>query len=113
MIAAGISLAGSELAGIFRFFTIFIAPIVGVVISEAVRWVVKKRRSLLLYRITAIAAALGALPLLVISIISMIQFLSFGLGFSFANLWQLIWQAIYIFLVTSTVYYRLSGIEIR
>jgi hypothetical protein len=113
VIAAGISFAGSELAGIFRFFTIFIAPIVGVVIAEAVRWVVKKRRSLLLYRITALATALGALPLLAISIISMVQFLSFGLGFSFANLWQLIWQAIYIFLVTSTVYYRLSGIELR
>ena len=38
------------------FFTIFIAPIAGVIIAEAVRWVIRRRRSRLLFRLAAGAA---------------------------------------------------------
>jgi hypothetical protein len=34
-------------------------------------------------------------------------------GAGLFRLLPLIWQALYVFLVTSTMYYRLSGIQVR
>ncbi|NMC80798.1 MAG: hypothetical protein GYA59_15660 [Chloroflexi bacterium] len=43
-IAGGLSYLGSYLASFVGFFTIFLAPIAGVIIGEAIRWVVGRRR---------------------------------------------------------------------
>jgi len=53
-----------------------------------------------------IAAAAGAV---ILPLLSLIQMLTFG-GF---GIWQLAWGAAYAILVTSTVFYRLTGIQIR
>jgi hypothetical protein len=105
-----ISLVGSRIVPPFGFFTLLLSPVAGVIIAEAVRFAVRKRRSRRLFQTAAIAAAAGSVPLLIISIISGITFASQG-GFGF--LWELLWQAVYAFVVTSTVYYRLSGIQMR
>lgn len=97
--------------GILGFFIVLIAPFVGVVIAEAVRRVTHRRRSKRLFQITAGAAALGSLPLLLINILPVI-FLGSGGGFNILGVGlALVWQALYSFLVTSSVYYRLSGIR--
>ena len=109
--AAGIALVlsflGSLIASVMGFFTIFIAPIAGVIIAEAVRWAVRRRRSRLLFQTAAGAAALGSLPLLVLALAPLL----FGGGIG--GLLGLIFHGLYTVLVTSSVYYRLGGIEMR
>jgi hypothetical protein len=109
--AAGIALVlsflGSLIAGVMGFFTIFIAPIAGVIIAEAVRWALHRRRSRLLFQTAAGAAALGSLPLLVLALLPLL----FGGGIG--GILGLIYRGLYTILVTSSVYYRLGGVEIR
>jgi hypothetical protein len=52
-VAGVLAFIGSILAGFLGFFTLFIAPVAGVIIAEAVRWITKKRRSRWLYRATS------------------------------------------------------------
>jgi hypothetical protein len=106
-LAGGLSLLGSLIVPRLGFFTIFIAPIAGSLIAELVRAVLRKRRSPQLYKLTAAAAALGGLVPLLITLAGLL--LVGRTGF----LMTLIWQGVYVALVTSTVYYRLSGIQIR
>jgi len=117
VIAGGISYVGSQAAGLMGFFTFFIAPVVGVIIAEAVRWVVRRRRSRLLFRLVALATLLGSLPRVLIMLLAIIGasgLLGYGgAGFRGGFLFGLLWPLVYSFLVTSTVYYRISGIQIR
>ena len=108
-----LSYIGSRFAASLGFFTIFLAPIAGVIIAEAVRFVVRRRRSRTLWKLSAAAAALGSgLPILlylftILFVVAGSRGLG-GLGFFL----PLIWQGVYAFVVTSTVYYRLGGIRI-
>lgn len=104
-IAASLSLGGSFLAGVLGFFVIFLAPLAGMGIAEVVRFAVRRRRSPQLFLVAAAGAALGALPLLLVTIIA-------ALG-SRGGLFGILWLGLYTFTVTSTVYYRLRGIKIR
>jgi len=110
ILAGFLSLVGSRIVPPFGYFTILLAPIAGVVIAEVVRFAVRKRRSRRLFQVATIAAALGSSPFLIISIVSGLAFASQG-GFGFV--WGLLWQVVYSFVVTSTVYYRLAGIQMR
>jgi hypothetical protein len=106
-IALVLSFVGSLVAGVMGFFTIFLAPIAGVIIAEAVRWAVHRRRSKLLFQTAAGAAALGSLPLLVLGLAPLL----FGGGLG--GILGLIYRGLYTVLVTSSVYYRLGGIQIK
>lgn len=107
VIATGLSFGGSLLVSFIGFFTIFIAPIAGVIIAEAVRFAIRRRRSNALFLTGAIGAAAGSLPLLLPLLIGLL------LGGGFGRIWGLLFQGLYTFIVTSTVYYRLRGINIR
>jgi hypothetical protein len=107
-LTAVLSLLGSLLVPRLGFFTLFIAPVAGVIISEVARTVVRRRRSKRLFQLTAAAAAVGSLPPLLILGLSALG----GIG-SIRILLPLVWQVLYTFTVTSTVYYRLGGIRIR
>jgi hypothetical protein len=111
LFAGGISLIlsflGSLIAGVMGFFTIFIAPIAGVIIAETVRWAVHRRRSRRLFQTAAGAAALGSLPLLVLTLLPLL------LGGGVGGILGLVYRGLYTVLVTSSVYYRLGGIEMR
>lgn len=107
-IAGLISFAGSFLASFMGFFIIFLAPIIGVATAEAVRFAIQRRRSPQVFLTAAIGAVLGSLPLLLIALSRLLL----G-GFAAGALLGLLWPAIYAFTVTSTVYYRLRGINIR
>lgn len=113
IIAGVLSYLGSIIAGYFGFFIIFIAPIAGFIIAEAVRLITKRRRSKLLFRLAAIATAIGSLPLFTIKLIMAIMVLSAQGAAGSGVLLSLLWPGIYTIMVTSSVYYRLSGINIQ
>jgi hypothetical protein len=104
-ISAILSFLGSLIVPRFWLFAILLTPVAGVIIAEVVRFAVQKRRSLRLFRIAAIAAAVGSLPYLVMSVFFLFQ------G-GFGSILDVILRFIYTSIVTSTVYYRLSGIEL-
>lgn len=111
-IALVLSFLGSYSAPVMQFFTIFIAPIIGMIIAELIRRVVSRRRSRLLFQLAAIAAAVGGLPLFINNLLRLLALLSAGSTLGISFLLVLLWQGLYIFLVASTIYYRLSGIRI-
>lgn len=104
-----LSLIGSRLVSFIGFFTILLAPVAGVGIAEAARFVIRRRRSKRLYQVITIGAALGTLPTLLTALFTVLVFLPQG-GFGF--LLNLIWPAVYAFIVTTSVYYRLTGLRI-
>jgi drug/metabolite transporter (DMT)-like permease len=110
ILAVGIALIltfiGSLFASRIGFFTIFLAPIAGIVIAEAIRLVIRRRRSKRLFQATAAATAFGGM-LPVLSVLALT-----GLSISFSGLFFFIWPIVYTVLVTSTVYYRLAGIRL-
>jgi uncharacterized membrane protein len=100
-IAAILAFIGSRISSYIGFFTIFVAPIAGMIIAEAVRAVTRKHRSKALFMATAVAAAVGSLIPILLNLTS-----------GFLVLFPLIWQGAYAFIVTSTVLYRLRGIRL-
>jgi hypothetical protein len=110
LVAGTLSFLGSLIVPRLSFFTIFLAPIAGTIIAEIIRALLRRRRSTRLFRLTAVATALGSLPLLLIYLFDTFASVS---GVGIFRLLPLLWQALYVFLVTSTMYYRLSGIQVR
>ena len=107
IISALLSFIGSFVVSFIGFFVIFLAPIAGVIIAEAVRLVIRKRRSNALFATAAAGALLGSVLRLLPLLFGML------LGAGFGSLIGLLWQGLYAFTVTSTLYYRLRGINIR
>jgi hypothetical protein len=106
VISVVLGYVGSFIAQYLGFFTLFIAPIAGVIIAEAVRAAVRRRRSRALFLTATVSAVIGSAPQLLFALLSI--FLG---GSALGGLFGLIWPAVYTFLVASTVYYRLSGIQ--
>ena len=79
------------------------------VITEAVRFVVRKRRSRLLPTLAAVATLLGGLALPLFNIL--LPLLTSG-QFTGIQLLGLLWPAVYAVLAASTVFYRLKGIRV-
>jgi hypothetical protein len=110
LVSGILAFLGSLIVPRLGFFTIFLAPIAGTIIAEIVRAILRRRRSTRLFRMTAIATALGSVPLMVLYLAETFSGMS---GAGLFRLLPLLWQALYVFLVTSTMYYRLSGIQVR
>jgi hypothetical protein len=111
LLAGVLSLIGSVIASFLGFFTIFIAPIAGTIIAEVIRSVTRRRRSKRLFRLAVIGTIAGALPLVLVNLLPILSVLMGG-RMSFFGLLPLLWQVVYVFIATSTMYYRLSGIRI-
>lgn len=111
VISGVIAFLGSLLVSVLGVFTLFLAPGVGVVIAEVVRKVINKRRSRNLYKIVAITCVAGGLPVLGIKIFSMVFGLTNGSSFWFL-FWGPLWMVYYIITMTTSAYYRLSGMEL-
>lgn len=112
-IAGALSFLGSLLVPYLGFFTLFIAPIAGVVIAEATRLILRRRRSKRLFQLASAGAVIGSLPLLLSTGIAVLGSLVLRGSGSLFFLLPLVWQGLYTFTVASTVYYRLAGIQIR
>jgi hypothetical protein len=113
-LAGILSFIGSLIIPNLGFFTIFLAPGAGIIIAESIRRAIRRRRSKRLFQWTAAAVALGSL----LPVLGSLTFFALallagegmrGLGFFGFNL---LWQGVYTFMATSTVYYRLSGLKI-
>jgi len=111
-IAGVLSFIGSYLVSLLGFFTIFVAPIVGVVIAEAVRMVLRRRRSPRLFRWVTVAAVVGSLPILLTTLLGVIFRMQVSDAAVITGLLPLVWRVLYTFLVASSLYYRLTGIRI-
>ncbi|MBN2044659.1 MAG: hypothetical protein JW757_06545 [Anaerolineales bacterium] len=93
--------------GFFFFFFVFvIAAAIGGGIAEAVRWVIRKRRAKSLFRTAAAGVIVGGLLVLIPELMFVILYGDFSYLFS------LIWPTLYFFLVASSTYVRLSGIQL-
>jgi hypothetical protein len=110
VIAGLLSFAGSFLARFLGIFIIFVAAIIGVAIAEAVRYAIRRHRSPQLFLVAAIGAAAGSVILMLPTFFAL---LLYGLGAFTGGLWSLLWQGFYAVTITTTVYYRLRGINIR
>jgi hypothetical protein len=104
---------GSILATRLGFFTLFLAPGAGLVIAEIVRAFIKRRRGRRLFLVTTIAVAAGSLPIL-------LQYLFYAVlggltqgGGGLFGLFPVLWQGYYAVVITTSVYTRLSGIQLR
>lgn len=75
------------------------APTAGVIIAEALRFVTRRRRSALLFRVILAGLIVGALPMGLIQIFTL-------------NIFGILFQAIYLFVSAPMAYYRLSGIQL-
>jgi hypothetical protein len=76
------------------------APTAGMIIAEGVRLVTRKHRSRALFIIIAAAVVLGALPVILLQLFT-------------GNIFNLVFQGIYLFIATPIVYTRLSGIQLN
>lgn len=112
VVAAGLSFVGSLLVRYLGFFTLFLAPLAGMVIFEGSRWITGKRRSPLLTKLISGATLLGSLPLLALLLIQFVLALQSGMGLSVWGLLPLVYQAAYAVITITSVYHRLSGIRI-
>ncbi len=111
VLAVGMAYLGSYIPSFIGFFTIFAAPFVGMLIVEAIKKLIRNRRSRALFNATTIAAVLGSLPLLIMRLLSVAAGLQAGV-FNFYALLPLIWQAAFTILIAGSVYYRLTGIKL-
>jgi len=112
LIAVVISLAGSWLTRLIGFFTFLLAPAVGVAVAEVVRFVIKKRRSLKLFRIVSIGMIIGGIPLILSDLLSFFLQISAG-AFSLLRLLPLGYHVLFLVLAVPSAYYRLSGTRRR
>jgi len=99
ILAAVLSFIGALIASGLGFWTIFIAPTAGAITAEAIRKISRRRRSKTLFWVATGGAVVGALPIVIFQLITF-------------NLYGLLWPGAYTFLVASTVYARLSGIQL-
>ncbi|MCI0519763.1 MAG: B-box zinc finger protein [Chloroflexi bacterium] len=106
LVAGALAFLGALFFPRLGFFTFFLTPVAGVVIAEAVRLLVRKRRSSRLFQITALGVVLGSLPPLLFALLP----LFFG---ELGSLWNIFLQGFYLVTAASTAYYRLSGITVR
>jgi hypothetical protein len=91
------------------FFILFIAPLAGMIVAEAVRLVTRRRRGRWLPLAAAGATLVGGLLIPVYTAI-----FSFLASFTTrgGSLLGLLWPAVFAILCASTVYYRLKGIRL-
>lgn len=108
LVAAVLSFIGSLVTRWIGFFTFLLAPATGVGIAEAVRAVIKKRRSRRLFRLVTLAIILGGLPIALFLTANFFLNLSVG-NFRIGNLLPIGYQILYLVLAVPSAYYRLSG----
>jgi hypothetical protein len=116
LIAGTLSFLGSLLSNMLGFLVLFLSPLAGMAIAEAVRFVIHKRRNRTLYKLVGVAAFIGGILTATYQLVLMIPFFSAqgaGLSSIGLSLLSLVWPVIYAVIVAITSYYRLSGIQLR
>jgi hypothetical protein len=113
IVAAVLGYIGSLAAQFVGFFVLLVAPFVGVIVAEAVRFVIRRHRSRGLYNTALAGMILGCLPAILFPLLATTLGLVSGAGLtSLLGSASVIWQVIYAGLAVSSMYYRLSGIQL-
>lgn len=110
-VAAVIAFGGSWLASRIGFITLLLAPGVGLLISNAVRMLVKRRRGNTLNIAVLAGAVLGCLPILILRILPLFGS-SGGLLPGLYSLIPLIWQVLYSVVAPSSAYAQMRGFRV-
>lgn len=108
VVGALLSGIGAFIAMRIGFFTLFLAPLAGNLIAEAIRRLTGRRRSQRLFQVAAVAVGLGAAPFVLLPL----AYILLG-GAGIGTLIAVLWPLIYLSLAVSSTYYRLGGIEIK
>lgn len=111
VVAVLIAFAGSWLASRLGFITLLLAPGVGLLISNAVRMLVKRRRSSALNTTVLVGTIVGCLPILLMLVLRLLASLSGVLPGLSAAL-PLIWQVFYSVVVPSSVLAQMRGLRV-
>ncbi len=112
LLAGGIALLGSFVSRFLGFFTLLIAPLASMLISEAILSLTRGRSSTLLRKMVFISAILGSLPLALIDVYRFVLFsLTYGIP-AITSLLPLIWQAGYTIIMAASLRARLKGLYI-
>lgn len=83
---------GALITGTIGWLTIFLAPVAGGLVAEAVRWAARRHRGRYLWLVCSVGVAVG----------TAVAFLLFGRG-----LWSLIWIGVFAVVSIGTIYARL------
>ncbi|MEL7646220.1 MAG: hypothetical protein AAGU04_08155 [Anaerolineaceae bacterium] len=111
LISALIAFGGSWLAGRIGFLILLVAPGVGTLIANVVRWTVRKRRSKALGKAVLWGSILGCLPLVLLRLLPLLG--ANGGQAVLGGLLPLVWQAVYALLLVSSAYYQSTGIKLN
>jgi len=113
--AGMISYLGSLITSFIGFFTLIAAPFVGIGVAEAVRFVIHRRRAPGLYTAALIGTIIGCLinviPALLIFIFAFAARNTTAVNLQ--GILRLAILALYTILVTTSMYYRLTGRNLR
>ncbi len=113
LILSGISVAILSFLG---FWGLFLAPVLGGVIGEAIRRAVGRRRSRRLPLVAAIGAGVGMAFYLLFSSLPYLSYAAFGGSFNLmvagGALTSFLWPIAYAALLIASMYYRLRGIQL-
>lgn len=106
IVAFILSLIASLLVKYLGFFALIASYFVGIGVAEAVRFVLRKRRSLRMPWVVAIAAFAGSI-LLNLSTLTLVFALTGQITFS--SLFSLLYPLAYAVIISVAAYYRLKG----
>ncbi len=106
LVLSGIMTAFS---GVLSWFVIFLGPVGGTLVAEAVRFAVRKRRGRYFAELVGGAMVLGATPILLLPLAGLLLLGGRGLG----GLFGLLWPGIFLALAVGTAYARLRGMTFR
>ena len=113
VIAAVGSAMATALLNFIGFWGIFVAPVIGGALAEAIRYAVRRRRGFRLPITAAIGTIVGVLLNLVVPVFNAILMFTSGFGINLlaAVGLELVWPIVYGGLMASAIYYRLRGIR--
>lgn len=121
VVAAPLATLLGSLVLSLQFFAIVLAPVVGGIVAEGVRFAVRRRRGRFLSLVAAAGFAVGCVPLIFWPVLeNLIMLLTSGGGDILStlviavtsSLISFIWPVAFAILGTSTLYYRLRGISL-
>jgi hypothetical protein len=111
LVSAAIAFFGSYVARFLGFFTLLLAPLASMLISEAVLKLTRGRNSNGLSQVVLISAILGSLPLVILDLYSIFIYSRMGAA-SISSFLPLIWQAGYTIIMATTLRARIRGLYI-
>jgi hypothetical protein len=105
---------GIYLLSFLGFWGFFLAPVIGGGLAEVLRKLISNRRSQRLPMVAMIGGAIGVLPHLFPILVSIFLTLfgEFGLTALGGIVISAVWPMAYGFLIISTLYYRVRGIQL-